>query len=60
MTSCQRIAVTALALVPVVMVTAATLPALVVLPLLPDGAARASALIDRLQRWTATILTSSR
>ncbi|MFG2825385.1 hypothetical protein ACGFX4_38890 [Kitasatospora sp. NPDC048365] len=40
--------------------TAAVLPAVLVLPILPDGIARCSALIGGLRRWTAAVLKGSR
>lgn len=55
----HRVLVTALMAVPLVLVTVSLMPALVVLPLLPDGTRRAQALLGRLTAWTRTILTGS-
>ncbi len=59
LTTCQRIVVVALALIPVVMVTAASVPALIVLPLLPRGPRRAALLIGHLRVWTESVLVGS-
>jgi hypothetical protein len=50
----------ALAVVPLVLVTVALLPAITVLPLLPGGQQRAGALIGQLHAWSRTVLRESR
>ena len=55
----NRVAVTALALLPLLLVTVCCIPALIVLPFLPDGPDRADVLITRLTAWTRIILTLS-
>ncbi|KDN82717.1 hypothetical protein [Kitasatospora cheerisanensis] len=55
----QRAVVVALALLPVVMVTAACLPAVLLLPAFPGGVRRVSALLTVLRRWTETVLSRS-
>ncbi|MFD8595816.1 hypothetical protein ACFV1L_12490 [Kitasatospora sp. NPDC059646] len=57
--ACQRAVVVALALLPVVMVTAACLPAVLLLPAFPGGVRRLSALLTALHRWTDTVLSRS-
>lgn len=57
LTACQRPVVVALALLPVVMVTAACLPAVLLLAALPCGERRLPALLTQLRRWTETVLT---
>ncbi|MEV4560138.1 hypothetical protein AB0K51_24530 [Kitasatospora sp. NPDC049285] len=57
LTACQRPVVVALAVLPVVMVTAACLPAVLLLPALPDGVRRLSTLLTVLRRWTEAVLT---
>ncbi|MFJ8475895.1 hypothetical protein [Kitasatospora sp. NPDC094011] len=58
--ACQRTLIVALGLVPLVMVIAVCLPALVLLPVLPGGAARCSVLIGQFRSWTVAVLTGSR
>ncbi|RKE21723.1 hypothetical protein [Streptomyces sp. TLI_171] len=57
--ACQRPVIVALALLPVVMVTAACLPAVLLLPAFPGGVRRLSTLLAQLRRWTETVLTRS-
>jgi hypothetical protein len=52
----QRVLLVALTLVPLLLVTVSTLPALIILPFIPDGAQRADQLITQLIAWTRTIL----
>jgi len=52
----QRVAVTALMLLPLLLVTVSSIPALTVLPFLPGGPDRADSLITRLTAWTRVIL----
>ncbi|QKW22080.1 hypothetical protein HUT16_26120 [Kitasatospora sp. NA04385] len=56
---CQRPAIVALALLPVVMVTAACLPAVLLLSAVPGGIRRLCPLLAQLQRWTDVVLTRS-
>ncbi|MBD0675907.1 hypothetical protein [Streptomyces sp. CBMA156] len=58
--ACQRTLIVALGLVPLVMVIAVCLPALVLLPALPGGVARCSTLITLFRGWTEAVLTKSR
>ncbi len=58
--ACQRTLIVALALVPLVMVITVCLPALALLPVLPQGTARSSALITLFRAWTEAVLTNSR
>ncbi|MFD7732698.1 hypothetical protein ACFV6F_20200 [Kitasatospora phosalacinea] len=56
---CQRPAIVALALLPVVLVTAACLPAVLLLPAFPGGVRRLIVLLAQLRRWTETVLVRS-
>ncbi|MFD8482170.1 hypothetical protein [Kitasatospora sp. NPDC059673] len=55
----QRAVVVALALLPVVLVTTACLPAVLLLPAFPGGVRRVSTLLTLLRRWTDTVLSRS-
>lgn len=55
----QRVAVVGLAIIPLCAVTLCCMPALIVLPFLPNGVSRASALISKLISWTKIILIGS-
>jgi hypothetical protein len=55
--SMHRVAVTALALLPLLLVTICSIPALTILPFLPGGPDRVNVLITRLSAWTRIILT---
>jgi len=52
----QRVLVVALALIPLLLVTIGSLPAVAVLPFLPGGADRVHKLVDQLAGWTRIIL----
>jgi hypothetical protein len=56
----QRVALAALGMVPVVLVTAALLPAIAVLPLTPHGMSKTGALIGHLRTWTTKLLRIAR
>lgn len=56
----QRVALVAMTLIPVLCVTAALLPALVVLPFFPRGFRRVCTLIGKLQAWTQDLLAGTR
>ncbi|WP_033220843.1 hypothetical protein [Kitasatospora phosalacinea] len=55
--ACQRPVIVALALLPVTLVTAACLPAVLLLPAFPGGVRRLTTLLAQLRRWTETVLT---
>ncbi|MEU3493582.1 MULTISPECIES: hypothetical protein [Kitasatospora] len=57
--SCQRAVIVALALLPVLLVTAACLPAVLLLPAFPGGVRRLTVLLAQLRRWTGEVLTRS-
>jgi hypothetical protein len=52
----QRVLIVALTLIPLLLVTISTLPALIILPFLPGGVDRSHKLITQLIIWTRTIL----
>jgi hypothetical protein len=52
----QRVLVVALTLIPLLLVTIGSLPAVAVLPFLPGGADRVQKLVDQLAAWTRIIL----
>ncbi|MEC4576211.1 hypothetical protein [Streptomyces virginiae] len=56
----QRSLIVLLALVPVVIVTAAFVPALVLLPFFPSAHRRAEVMVGQLTAWTRTLLVTSR
>lgn len=56
----QRVLLVALSLVPVIMVTVASLPALAILPFTADGARRSSDVLRQLASWTQRTLVASR
>ncbi|CAM5230919.1 MULTISPECIES: hypothetical protein [Streptomyces] len=56
----QRVLVVLCAIVPLLVVTLACTPALVVLPFLPAHSARATAIVRQLIAWTRTALIASR
>ena len=56
----QRVLVVLLALVPLLVVTVACTPALVVLPFFPAHSHRAAEIVRQLITWTRTTLVSSR
>jgi hypothetical protein len=55
----QRVAVIALTLIPFLVVTTSTVPALIVLPFLPNGVERVRILMAQFILWTRTILGGS-
>jgi hypothetical protein len=57
--TCQRSLLVALTLCPIVLVTVALMPALVVLPFLPNGHQRAYKIILQLRAWTRATLEHS-
>ncbi|MFF0294974.1 hypothetical protein ACFYS8_28810 [Kitasatospora sp. NPDC004615] len=57
--ACQRAVVVALALLPMILVTVACLPAVLLLPAFPGGIRRLTALLTLLRRWTDTVLSRS-
>jgi hypothetical protein len=52
----QRVLLVALTLIPLLLVTIGTLPALIILPFLPGGVDRSGKLVAQLIIWTRTIL----
>jgi hypothetical protein len=56
----QRAIIVIVAVIPLVVVTLASTPALLVLPFLPGHSARAQAITRQLTSWTRTLLVSSR
>ncbi|MFD7906975.1 hypothetical protein ACFV4F_32550 [Kitasatospora sp. NPDC059722] len=52
----SAVLVTALLVLPLLLVTLASLPALLVLPFLPRGAARADRLVRQLSCWTGRLM----
>ncbi|WP_327064278.1 dTMP kinase [Kitasatospora sp. NBC_01250] len=58
--ACQRTVLVALALCPMILVTMAVVPALMVLPFLANGHQRATEIIFQLRRWTRIALDHSR
>jgi hypothetical protein len=52
----QRVAVVALTLTPLLLVTIGSLPALIILPFLPGGEDRSRNIVAQLIIWTRTIL----
>ncbi|MFJ4680057.1 hypothetical protein [Kitasatospora sp. NPDC088783] len=57
--ACQRPVIVALALLPVVLVTAACLPAVLLLPAFPGGVRQLAFLLAQLRRWTEAVLAHS-
>lgn len=58
--SLQRVFLVALCLIPVLLVTIASLPALAVLPFTAQGAQRSSKVLLHIASWTQRTLTASR
>lgn len=56
----QRVLIVFLALLPLLVVTLAYVPALVLLPFVPTGAARVHGMVRQLSSWTRTTLLASR
>ena len=54
----HRVAVIALGLLPLLLVTLCLLPAVAVLPFWSDGADRLSTVLTRLTAWTRVVLTA--
>ena len=55
----QRVLLVALAMIPMLLVTTALLPALTLLPFLPGGLPKASILVAQLRTWTGQLLRGS-
>ncbi|MCX5208660.1 dTMP kinase [Kitasatospora sp. NBC_00240] len=60
LTRLQRVLLVALAILPLLLVTAATVPALTVLPFSRQGAERALLLMTSIREHTRTLLAGSR
>ncbi|MFF3912926.1 hypothetical protein ACFYZB_05445 [Streptomyces sp. NPDC001852] len=56
----QRVLVVLIALMPLLVVTLACTPALVILPFLPRHSARSTVILRQLAAWTRTALIASR
>ncbi|MFC8512557.1 hypothetical protein [Streptomyces sp. NPDC057257] len=56
----QRVLIVLLALLPLLVVTLASVPALAVLPFFPRHSIRARGIVRQLIEWTRTTLVSSR
>lgn len=56
----QRVLIVFLALLPLFVVTLASVPALVLLPFFPVHSARARVIVQQLIAWTRTTLVASR
>ncbi|MEU8029036.1 hypothetical protein [Streptomyces sp. NPDC049099] len=56
----QRVLIVLFALVPLLVVTVASAPALMLLPFFPQHSARARGIVQQLIHWTRTALVSSR
>ncbi|MFE9424032.1 dTMP kinase [Kitasatospora sp. NPDC006697] len=56
----QRVLLLALALVPLLVIAVATVPAYLVLPFLPDGVDRAARLLATQTAWLRTALAGTR
>ncbi|MEU1176495.1 hypothetical protein ABZ464_02395 [Streptomyces sp. NPDC005820] len=56
----QRALIVLFALVPLLIVTLASVPSLVLLPFFPHASVRARAIVQQLIAWTRTALVSSR
>ncbi|KQV16012.1 hypothetical protein ASE03_32615 [Kitasatospora sp. Root187] len=57
--ACQRTALVALILCPIILVTAAVMPALTILPFLSNGHERVTGIILQLRRWSQSALEHS-
>lgn len=56
----QRVVIVALGLVPLILVTVVSLPALLVLPFFPSGLDRAGRIINCLKIWSVALLRGSK
>jgi len=59
LSSWQRVAIVALAIIPLILVTICSVPALIVLPFIPGGVNTMKMLISKLIVWTKIILSGS-